>query len=714
MQSLLQVEGMTCQNCVRHVREALEAVEGVRDARVNLDAQTAVVRWIDSAADDARLIRAVTEAGYAAAARGGEAPRADHDHAGSAWRFNVIVGLLITVPLIFGEWVFALHHTRWFAWLSFLLVLPVQFLCGWRFYAGAWRQLKMGQSNMDTLVALGSTTAFFYSVYGLFAPHHAAHLYFAESAAIITLISLGHYLEARTSERAAGAVRALLDLAPQTARRITAEGREENVAVADLVKGDRVAIAPGDRVPTDGTVVTGTSAVNESMLTGESIPVQKSAGARLYGGTMNHDGQLVMKIDATGEETALAQIVAVVERAQNSRAEVQHLADRVSSIFVPIVVAIAVATLVGWGLFSVRGWEAGIINAVAVLIVACPCAMGLATPAAIMAGANAAARRGILIRDGSALEKSGRITAVVFDKTGTLTVGSPHVESERALRGDPALLRSIALSLAQPSRHPLSQTIARYYEVGATATLLESWSEESGSGVVADYQGSRVRLGSLRWLAEQGVHFDSATAAGDGTLVGVARNAELLGVIVLTDAPKPNAARVVAQLQEDGLEVFVLSGDRRSAVEATARSVGIPAGNVFAEVRPAEKAAALQELQARNQRVAFVGDGINDAPALAQADLGIAVTRASDVAREAADILLLKSDIEAVPEALGLAVATLRTIKQNLFWAFFYNAAAVPLAAAGYISPILCAAAMALSDLFVLGNALRLYRWKPN
>jgi len=590
------------------------------------------------------------------------------------------------------------------------------------------------------------------------------HVYFMEAAAIITIISVGHWLEARVSQRASSALKSLLQLAPQTARRLDSSGSrrpeaqtsnpesdqrlltsgvtvEKEVPVSELKTGDLVALRPGDRVPTDGVVVEGESAVDEAMLTGESVPVDKSINSELCAGTVNLNGRFVMRVTATGEATALAHIIAAVQRAQTSRANIQRLADRVSNVFVPVVVAVALAAGLWWGLSpesakTVHAWfgqwlwhvhlptgaATAFIIAAAVFIIACPCAMGLATPAAIMASANAAARRGILIRDGVALEKAGDITAVVLDKTGTLTGGKPEVAAQREFRVQNPEFRSWAATLARHSTHPISQAIAK---ISTEEVDLANWQEVRGSGLsatmppaTASQQSSSLRLGSLRWLREAGVDM----AAGDGfveewsaqgaTVVGLALGQSLVGLCAVRDPLKPGAERVVRQLQQAGLKTFLLTGDNALTASSVAKQSGIAKENVFAEVRPEQKAEFVKKLRARGERVAFVGDGINDAPALELADLGIAVGRASDVAREAADIILLKSEIGAVPEALGLARATLRTIKQNLFWAFFYNAIGVPLAALGFMSPVLCAAAMGCSDLIVIGNALRLRNWR--
>ena len=725
---------MTCNNCARHVTEAIQGVIGVQSASVNLQNSRAAVRWNSGDHKNVpAVLAAISKAGFAAK----EMPAVADGSKQSRWQWNLLLGLAVTAALMIGEWIFHLLMADWFRWLSFFLAAIVQVFCGAQFYRGAWRQLKIGSSNMDTLVALGSTTAFGFSCWVLFR-NTGEHLYFMEAAAIISLISAGHWVEARVSDNASGALKSLLNLAPQTARKIIGradlpvsplnlrsfkpaimtEATEVEVAVSELQINDRIALRPGDRVPVDGVVLEGESAVDEAMLTGESIPADKKSGSELFAGTVNLNGRLVMRVTATGEATALAHIIAAVQRAQTSRADIQRLGDRISNVFVPIIIGIALAAGIFWAIHS--GAEKAFVIAAGVLIVACPCAMGLATPAAIMAAANAAARRGILIRDGVALEKAGKITAVIFDKTGTLTVGKPEVAAEAEFRISNFKFQIVAAVLARHSTHPISQAIAK---ISTEKIEVTDWKEIRGGGVegklvIENRELEIFRLGSLRWLKESGVDL----AAGEkfiadwsqqgATIVGLAMEKELLGLFAVRDALKPGAKAVVEKLQRHGLKTYLLTGDNALTAASIAQQVGVTVENIFAEVRPEQKAEFVKKLQANGERVAFVGDGINDAPALTQADLGIAVSRASDVAREAADIILLKSEIEAVPEALGLARATLRTIKQNLFWAFFYNALGVPLAACGVISPIFCAAAMGVSDLIVIGNALRLLRWR--
>jgi P-type Cu+ transporter len=731
----LSVHGMTCQNCVRHVREAIHAVPGVSTASVNLDTQSATVRWstgFDPNVD--ALVRAVNNAGYQAQRVESRESRVEGKWAWlSGWGLNLAIGVPVTILLVVGEWILGLGTQRWFQWLAFALATIVQFVCGARFYRGAWLQLKARSSNMDTLVALGSTTAYAYSIWALF---QHTHVYFMEAAAIITLISAGHWLESRMTARAASSMKKLLGLAPAQARRRIPSGTEELVPVSQLRVGDIVVLRPGERVPTDGKVIEGESSVDESMLTGESVPVDKGTGAIMYAGTVNLNRVLVIQVTATGDATALAQIIAAVERAQTSRANIQRLGDRVSSIFVPVVVLVALATALWWGLAydsAVAVWSslsqflwhaaipdtalaAAVVYAAAVLIIACPCAMGLATPAAIMAGTNAAAERGILIRDGVALEKAGTITAIVFDKTGTLTQGKPSVAAHSVFIEDFDAVQAARL-LASQSNHPLSQAIAAGGpEISREA--IREWHERSGSGIEASCDGKVARLGSIQWLAASGADLSSASPfidewTGKGaSIVALALEQQVAAVFALQDPLKPGAKEIVQSLRRAEHSVYLVTGDNRRTALAAAELLGIAPENVAAEVRPENKAAFVQSLQQKGARVAFIGDGINDAPALEQADLGIAVGRASDIAQMAADIVLLKSDVHAIPEALGLARATLRAIKQNLFWAFFYNALGIPLAALGFLSPILCAAAMGLSDVVVIGNALRLRWWK--
>jgi Cu+-exporting ATPase len=738
----LKVSGMTCGNCARKVSTAAQSVAGVRSVDINLEAQLATLRWATPAPDVPRVTQAIESAGYKVQVL--EPVEGDDPEVhGSGWRTGLVVGICCTVPILMGEWIFRVGGEGWFKWLSFALAGLVQILAGGRFYRGAWLQLRAGHSNMDTLVALGSTTAFGYSLWALLAGW-PGHLYFMEAAAIITLVSVGHWMEARVSARAAGSLKSLMSLAPVMARRRGADGAEQDVPVAELSEDDRVVLRPGDVIPTDGIVEEGVSSVEESMLTGESLPVDKVVGNALYAGTANLNGRLLMRVGATGEATALARIIDAVRRAQTSAASIQRLGDRVSSVFVPVVLVVALAAALWWGLaydhaLRMHGqlaqvlWSmplpdtataAAFIMAAAVLIIACPCAMGLATPTAIMAAANVAARRGILIRDGVALEKAGAITAVVFDKTGTLTTGRPVVAAMEVLGPvspdglSESEIKRVAAAVASHSLHPFSKAVAALDAVGVE---LPEWRELRGAGLLAkvSWKGVErtVRLGSLKWLQKAcsgdglGVTFIERWSASGASVLGLGIDETLVAMFAILDELKPGASDVVRQLEGHGVSVYLVTGDNARTALSLGRQAGISKSRIHAEVRPEEKAAFVKQLQGGGEKVAFVGDGINDAPALEQAHLGVAVSRASDIAREAADIVLLNSEIEAVPESLALARATLRTIKQNLFWAFFYNAAAIPLAALGFLSPILCALAMGASDLGVIGNALRLRRF---
>lgn len=740
----LWVKGMNCAGCVRHVTDALAGVPGVRGAVVELAEGAALVEWQPGAAQDTTaLVKAVVRAGFEAGVRDGAAPEDSTAATLAVWRFHVVFALALTFPLMLAEWFFGVGERREFHWLGFAFVTPVLVVSGARFYVGAWRQLRRGGANMDTLVSLGATAAYAYSVWMLLFGD-ARHLYFMEAGAIIAFISLGHWLEALAGSRAADSMKSLLALAPVRARRLTAAGDEEEVAVSVLLPGDRVVLRPGDRIPVDGRVADGRAAVDESMLTGESMAVEKGVGDAVYAGTLNADGRLTVEVTGVGEATALAGIAAHVRRAQQSRAGIQQLADRVSAVFVPCVVGVALVTGMWWwlGYESAARWHrwcgqwlwhgevpvdplaAAVVHAVAVLIVACPCAMGLATPVALLAGAAAAARRGILIRDGMALEKSGRVTLVAFDKTGTLTEGRPKVArvwSHPAWSAASPAAETVSASLAAYSTHPLSRAVAGS---GAPKLDVDEWREEPGRGLEAGLilrtgeESRRTRLGRVEWVTELAGRDDRIDRvleewSGLGVAVlGVGGEAGWVGLLAVSDSIKPEAPAVLRGLRARGYAVRMLTGDRPVAAVAVAATAGFASDEVMAGVTPAGKMEAIQAWQAAGERVAFVGDGINDAPALESADLGIAVARASDVAMASSDIVLLNSDVKAIPVALGLARRVLRTIRQNLFWAFFYNAMAVPLAAMGFLSPVICALAMGMSDLVVIGNAMRLARYR--
>lgn len=735
----LKVDGMTCGNCARNVGNALQSVPGVDFATVDLPSASARVAWKpDAQPDPDALVRALQSAGYPAEAVASGAPSAPGtSEPGNPWRLSLVLGLPLAAVLGIADWGFNLGMNRTFQWVSFPAALLAVAVLGRQFLVGAWNQLRSGGANMDTLVSLGVLAAMGYSVPALLA-RWPGHLFFTETVTLLALVGTGHFLEHRMSAKAGAALRELLDLAPPTARRLGSDGSESEVPVAELNPGDRIILRPGDRVPVDARVLDGISTADESMLTGESMPVEKSPGAPLYAGTANAQGRLTAEVTATGEETALARIAEVIRRAQSTRASVQRLADRISAVFVPVVVLIALAAAAWWifapgsaaavhDVLSARLWHAhlpesrfatAILVATSVLVIACPCAMGLATPVALMAGVNRAARSGILVRDAAALESCGRIDTLLFDKTGTLTEGRPAVSDRLHVPGTEALCTPadatrIAASIARRSNHPLSRALAT---LDPTDIPLSSWSEEPGAGLRATLGPRPIRLLSLAALRQAGIDasaiepFSQRALAQGASIAALTLDGTVVAAFALRDRLRPEAIEVVRNLRSSGIQVGLVSGDHPTAAQAIAAEAGIDPALVRAGVRPEDKAAEIRKLAGTGRRIAFVGDGINDGPALAAADLGIAVARASDVAREAAGLVLLRADLTAVPEALDLARATLRTIRQNLFWAFFYNAAAVPLAALGLLHPALCAAAMGLSDLVVVGNALRLAR----
>lgn len=745
------VDGMTCGNCVRKVTSALLSVPGVHSATADAESGRTVVS-ADPGVKPESLIEAVVQAGYGAKLASSSATEPGTEPT-TPWRWALLLGLPTMLSLMVAEWGFGWGMQPVYHWVAFVLALPVQVLVGGSFYIGAWRQARVGESSMDTLVALGASAAFGYSLWGLLTAAHG-HLYFMEAVSILTLVGVGHWMEARLSRQAAGTLRSLLELAPTEARLWTAQG-ERAATIRSLVVGDQIVLKPADRVPVDAVVTEGTAALDESMLTGEAMPVQKRPGDPLYSGTLNQNGRMIARITATGESTSLAQIIAAVRRAQSSRAQIQRLADRISQVFVPVVVVLALLTGLGWAFaypwlntvhdqlvpwlwptHPVQGpATAAWMGLTAVLIVACPCAMGLATPVALMAGLNGAARQGILVRDALALEKSGRITTILLDKTGTLTEGHPALVTSTDCRepdASPPLL-PLACAMATPSQHPLSRALAGALDTASSPTAqgrhpgvesleLITWVEHLGQGIEAttrDGGNPPWYLGSVSWMADLGVDLTPLTTfrnheeARGATVLVLARDRKAVGGFSLLDSPRRGAVDLIRALRTDGLKVRMLTGDQASAAVEMGQRLGLGPEEVHAGVRPEGKAGVIRELQKKGERVAFVGDGLNDGPALAQSDLGIAVSKATDVAREAADIVLLRADLSAVPVALALARSTLKVIHQNLFWAFFYNAAAIPLAMLGFMSPIVCALTMGLSDVVVVGNALRLLR-RPN
>jgi len=733
---VLPVVGMTCASCVNRIERFLGRADGVTEASVNLATERATVHFDPGVIDRSGIVATIEAAGYEV----GSAPIAGastpDDEALEHERERERRELLLTALASLGTGLAMMAVMFWPAgtpWpledVNRWLLIPatiVQFVFGRRFLVAALRSARHGEATMNTLVAIGTLAAYGYSVFIALMPDVAAaaglghETYFDSAAVIIGLVLLGRWLEARAKSRAAGAVKALMELRPATARVI--RGVEREIRIEDVVVGDLVRVRPGDRVPVDGSLVDGASAVDESMLTGEPMPVSKETGDPVTGGTMNESGSFVMRAERVGRDTALAQIVALVEHAQGSKAPIQRVADRVTGWFVPAVLGIAAVTFVAWMLLGPEpSLPMALSTAIAVLIIACPCAMGLATPTAILVGTGAGAEHGILIRDGAALEGAERVTAVVLDKTGTITRGAPEVTLVHPEEGiDPADLLGTAAAAERGSEHPLGEAIVRRAEAdGMEPATASAFTAVGGRGVRAEIAGSSVLVGTRAFLAESGVGVrEDAVPDGIGTPVFVARDGHFIGVLELADALKPSSRDAVRRLDEAGLDVWMISGDRRATAVAVGAEVGIGADRILADVLPAEKAARVQALQAQGEVVAMVGDGINDAPALAQSDLGVAVGTGADVALEASDVTLIGDDLNGAATAIRLSRATMRTIRQNLGWAFGYNVVLIPVAAgllypvAGLmLSPALAAAAMALSSVSVVMNSLRLRRF---
>ncbi len=611
----------------------------------------------------------------------------------------------------------------WFTWgmWLFLLVTPVQFIGGWSFYVGTWQAIKSRSINMDTLIALGTSVAYLYSVAVIFFPEvlpvkvEERDVYFEVSAVIIAFVLLGKYMEEMIKKRSSAAVRKLMDLKPATAH-VLRDGQEMEVPAESVMVGETVIVKPGEKIPTDGEVTEGSSSVDESMLTGESMPVEKRAGAAVIGGTLNRTGLFRFRATRVGAETALAQIIKLVEEAQASSAPIQRLADQVTRYFVPAVVATAFVAFFGW--WALGNFPQGLLAFIAVLIIACPCALGIATPAALMVGVGKGAEAGILIRGGEVLERARSLTTVVFDKTGTLTRGEPNVTDIMLLAGqDETEVLRLAAAVEAGSEHPLGEAIvraAKHREVGLPK--VEGFEAVPGHGIKGKVDGHAVLLGNRRLFAREGIDAKPAEEAmtrleHEGkTAMLVGTDGKLAGVIAVADTLKPEAREAIAALQGEGIEVIMLSGDNRRTAEAIGRELGI--ANVIAEVLPGDKARVIQELQKQRKVVAMVGDGVNDAPALAAADIGIAIGSGSDVAKETGGIILVRDDVREVVTSIRLSRATLRKIKQNLFWAFVYNSIGIPIAALGFLNPIIAAAAMALSSLSVIVNSALLKRAK--
>jgi P-type Cu+ transporter len=717
----LRIGGMTCASCVARVERALKKVPGVQQASVNLATESARITYARSDQIEARLRRAVRDAGYEPRASEEAAPADLSPWAGFA---PVAAGLLLSAPLVIpmlGD----LLGRHWMlpAWLQFMLATPVQFILGARFYKAGWHALKALSGNMDLLVAVGTSAGWGLSVW-LWLSSDSSHLYFEASAVVVTLVLLGKWLEARAKRQTTAAIRALHALRPETAHVLAGSGEEVDVPVAEVLGGDRLVVRPGERLPADGLIEQGRTEVDESMLTGEPLPVAKAEGAKLTGGSINGDGRVILKVTAVGQETVLAHIIRLVEDAQAAKAPIQRLVDQVSAVFVPVVLAIGLATLLGW-LWAGAPMETALIRAVAVLVIACPCALGLATPAAIMAGTGVAARHGVLIKDAQALELAHQVDTVAFDKTGTLTAGQPRLVAFVVAPGsERAQALAVAASLQSGSEHPLARAVvAAAREQKLAIALPDSVRSVAGRGSEGEVGGASYLIGSLRWLEELGVPLGPLAAEvqrlqGEGATLSalVARAPEglsLLALMAFADEPKAGAREALAALRSRGVRLVMISGDNAAAALAMGQRLGLHAGEVMAGVLPGEKAAKVADLKRGGHVVAMVGDGVNDAPALAAADVGLAMGTGTDVAMHAAGITLMRGDVGLVGAALEISHRTVLKIRQNLFWAFAYNVAGIPLAALGYLNPVLAGAAMALSSVSVMSNALLLKkRWR--
>ena len=755
----LPITGMTCANCAATIERTLnKKMPGVVAATVNLATEKATVEYVPGQVSRADLVAAIEKAGYGVVeAEAGQLEDAEQaareaeirDQSRKFW-----TGVAFTLPLfvlamardfgLLGMW----GHAAWLNWLMLALALPVQFYVGWDYYVGGFKALRNGSANMDVLVAMGSSAAFFYSLpvtvaLTLGSVALGEHVYFETAAVIITLIKLGKLLEARAKGQTSAAIKKLMGLRAKTAR-VVRDGAEVDIPIEQVKVGDVVIVRPGEKIPVDGVVIEGRSAVDESMLTGESLPADKKPGDPVIGATLNKQGLLKFEATRVGAETALAQIVRLVQEAQGSKAPIQRLADQVSSIFVPVVIGIAAVTLLIWWFAVGAGFTPAIIRMVAVLVIACPCALGLATPTAIMVGTGKGAEHGILFKNSAALEHAHSLKVIVLDKTGTLTKGEPEVTdvvvAERRLetgegtagQSETPNLQSHLLRLAasaeRGSEHPLGEAIVRAAQArGLSLAQPDRFEAVAGQGIVAQVEGHEVALGNLKMMAERSIHLNGLQAESERlqaeakTAMWVAVDGQAAGVIAVADTIKPGSQEAVAQMHRLGLQVMMVTGDNRATAQAIARQVGID--RVLAEVLPGDKAAEIKKLQAEGiGLVAMVGDGINDAPALAQADVGIAIGTGADVAMETADVTLMRGDLRSVPQAIGLSKATMRTIKQNLFWAFFYNVVLIPVAMGALypfaflpmvlraLHPALAAFAMAFSSVTVVTNSLRLRR----
>jgi Cu+-exporting ATPase len=736
----IPVTGMTCANCAMNIERTLKKnVPGIFQASANFASERAFVEYIPGMTTIEEIIGAIEKAGYGAirpdeALDGEDAELAARKAEIIDQTRKFLVGVIFTVPLFFlsmgrdfgllGLW----SHAAWVNWFFLVLATPVQFYTGWDYYTGSWKSLKNKSANMDVLVAMGSSVAYFYSLSLLIYPALGKHVYFETSAVIITLIKLGKMLESRTKGKTGGAIRKLIGLRPKTAT-IFENGVEKEISLFQVKVGDAVIVRPGESIPVDGLIIEGESSIDESMLTGEPIPVDKSPGDRIVGGTINGEGRLKFKATKVGSDTALARIIRLVQEAQGSKPPIQALADRVASVFVPAVIGIAFLTFIIW--WAIGGeFVPSMIRLVAVLVIACPCALGLATPTAIMAGTGKGAEKGMLFKNSEALETATKLDTIVLDKTGTITLGKPSVVniivSNSLIKNEEELLR-LGASVERGSEHPLGRAIVKEAEKrGIDLVEPENFKASRGFGVQAKINGQEVLVGKPNWFDNMGIGFglakDQVRSLQDKgkTVMMIVVDKQLAGLIAVADIVKPESREAIGELHSQNLKVVMLTGDNIQTAKAIASEVSID--EIVAEVRPEEKSAKIKVLQDKGEKVGMVGDGINDAPALAQADVGLAIGTGTDVAIESGDVILASGSLKGVAKTIKLSRATMRTVRQNLFWAFFYNLVLIPVAAGvlypfeflpGFLRqlhPILAALAMAMSSITVVSNSLLLYK----
>ena len=720
--SELDVMGMTCAACSSRIEKVLNKQEGVELATVNLATESATVEYNPGLWDENAIIDRIKKIGYDAKAKAGkEEKKSQKEKELQKMKWKLIISAVLSIPLLItmldhllGISLPAIFMNPWF---QFTLATPIQLIIGWQFYEGAYKSLRSGGANMDVLVALGTSAAYFYSIYeGILTignPGYEPHLYFETSAILITLILFGKYLETSAKSRTTMALSKLLNLQAKQAR-VIRNGEEVMIPVEDVAVGDVMMVKPGEKIPVDGIVVKGRTSVDESMLTGESIPIEKDIGAGVVGSTINKNGTIEMEATKVGKDTALASIVQAVEDAQGSKAPIQRLADVISGYFVPIVVGIAILTFIIWiTLVQPGSFEPALVAAIAVLVIACPCALGLATPTSIMVGTGKAAETGILFKGGEHLERTHQLNAVILDKTGTITKGKPEVTD---FTGDVEVLQLLA-SAEKGSEHPLAEAIVTYAtEKDVALTEVDDFEAIPGHGIRAVISGQEIFVGTRKLMTDHTIDVTQAeeeltTYESDGkTAMLIAIDGAYRGIVAVADTIKETAKEAIDQLKDQGLEVIMLTGDNQLTADAIAKQVGID--HVIAQVLPEEKAGKVKEVQAQGKKVAMVGDGVNDAPALATADIGIAIGTGTEVAIEAADVTILGGELLLIPKAIKLSKATIKNIRQNLFWAFAYNNAGIPIAALGLLAPWIAGAAMAFSSVSVVTNSLRLKRVK--